>query len=455
MSRDRRAPRVRHHHWLVLGSLIGAAGLFRVTQNMAITSFSLLGKRELGLSAGTLGALAAISGVTLVLVMVTAAARVPAQQAAAAVVAASLLLAASLLTFATATSLVMLVLAVVLLGAAGGLGLPVLLNAVENAAGENRQRAAALYSVALSASLALGPLIETAVLDGTAQKLRAPFIVFVAFPLIAAVLVLGQAIRAHRRRSDPIVPPPATEIKASDPYAATQNPSPFGSEGRGAGTAARRSWHQGLVGSRDGRLALTAQLLYAVPFAGITVFAALVGEIVFRASPAETQLGFTAFFMTSLAVRVVVSWRSPVLHKMALFLLSALLTTAGILLLGTGHGLGFFFLAMALLGFPHGMTFPLSLALVADSMSDVERPRANANLLAASNLATIVVPASLGALVPYIGYRGMTLSILAPLAFFTALLWIQRPGKGLPAMQARPGVAEARGDPDEAPRDER
>jgi hypothetical protein len=76
--RDAQGPlRDRRRHWVVLGSLIGAAGLFRVTQNMAITSFSLLGKRELGLGAGTLGVLGAISGLVLVSLGSTFACLVP------------------------------------------------------------------------------------------------------------------------------------------------------------------------------------------------------------------------------------------------------------------------------------------------------------------------------------------------------------------------------------------
>jgi len=413
----------RRRNWLVLASLITAAGLFRVTQNMAITSFSLLGKKQLGLGAGTLGILGALSGLVLVVAMVTVAARVPAPRAPAAVVVASLLLAASLVTFADATSLVLFALAIVLLGAAGGLGLPVLLNAVENAAGENRQQAAALFSVALSASLAIGPLIETVVLDATSQAVRSPFIVFIALPIVAAVLVFGQSHRASRRANPPAEAASAARSDRATAPQPTQSGSPASPD---IHPVARRTWRQGLVGSREGRLALTAQLLYAVPFAGITVFAALVGETVFGASPAETQLGFTGFFVTSLVVRSIVSWRSPVTHKMMLFLLSALLTAVGIVLLGTGHGLGLFFVAMAILGLPHGMTFPLSLALVADSVSGAELPRANANLLAVSNVATIAVPPILGALVPSFGYGGMTLFILFPLGIFTALLWFQR-----------------------------
>lgn len=406
--------------WLVLATLVASAGLFRVTQNMAITSFSLLGQRDLALGATTLGVLGALSGLVLVVVMVTVAARVPPRHAAAAVAAASLLLVGALVAFAAATSLAVFALAIVLLGAAGGLGLPVLLNAVEEAAGENRQRAAALYSVALSASLAVGPVLETAVLDGTSQALRAPFVVFIPLALLAAALVLAQVRRAHRFAG-----------KGAARKGAAGPPRPPGD----TPATGRRTWRTGLLGARGGRLALTAQLLYAVPFAGITVFAALVGHFVFGASPAETQLGFTAFFMTSLAVRVLVSWRSPVVHKMAFFLLSALLTAGGIMALGTGHGLVVFFVAMGILGVPHGLTFPLSLALVADSMSGAELPRANANLLAASNVATIVVPPVLGGLVPFFGYRGMTLFILVPLGLFTALLWFQRQLRPVPGRQ--------------------
>lgn len=380
---------------MVLASLMGSAALFRATQNMALTTFSLLGRDQLGLGTGALGALGAVAGLTLVAVTVVGTARVPAQRAAAAIVVASLLLAGSLVAFAAAKSIPVFVLAVVLLGAAGGLGLPVFINAVQAAAGRDHERAVSLYTVALSASLAVGPLVETLVLDRSGQSERAPFLAFLIFPLLVAVFVSGQA------RRDRSTAPVAPTLREATP---------------------RRRWRRALIASRGGRMALAAQLLYAVPFAGITVFGALIGRSAFGTSPSDTQLAFSCFFATSLASRALVAWRAPVTRKTTVFWVSAGLTTAGLVVLGVGHGLALFLVAMAVLGVPHGTIFPVALALVADSTPTASLPRANADLLGASNLTGIVIPPVLGILIPTFGYQGTTLLILIPVVAFTAML---------------------------------
>lgn len=113
-------------------------------------------------------------------------------------------------------------------------------------------------------------------------------------------------------------------------------------------------------------------------------------------------------------------------HRVALFWLSAALTATGLAGLGVGHGLGVFLAAMAVLGLPHGMTFPLALALLADSTPPTGLPRANADMLGASKLTAVAIPPILGSLVPLVGYQGMTLLILVPVGGFAVLLWVQR-----------------------------
>ena len=409
--------------------------MFRATQNMAQTTFSLLGREDLGLKAGTLGLLAALAGLAMVVVTLRFASRVAPGKARAAAAAGSLVLAGALAVFVFASSLGPFAAAVIALGIAGGVGFPALTSAFGSAEGAQREQALALFALTLSASLAIGPLMETLVLDLHHQDLRAPFAVFVVFPLLGAALLARPARRSKRMSLSGGGEGTGTIGDAAPGAIAGTGPEPgpsgAGSSGAGSSGAGGAAWSQArrprfgleLWQTPGGRLALTAQLLYAVPFAGVTVFGALVARVAFGVTPGEAQLAFTAFFATSFAARALVVWRAPVTRKRAVFQISGAMTVTGLVLLGVGHGLPLLLVAMAVLGLPHGFTFPLALALVAEAAPPGGLTRANAVLLGASNLTGVIAPVVLGALVQPAGYRGMVLLILVPVVVFGALLW--------------------------------
>ncbi len=311
--------------------------------------------------------------------------------------------------------------------------MPGLLNAVVSEAGGQRERAIAIYTVVLSISLAVGPLLETLILSIAHQAVRIPFVVFAVFPFLGAPL----AIVAGRRQrpslpsrvgqTEPIadqdaglVPTDLVVEVSIDEVAAVgldrTNPL-VGTEG-----LHEQQRKSGLLSTHAGRMALVAQLLYGVPFAGITVFGALVARVGFGFSPAEAQLGFTVFFVVSFVARAAVAWRAPVTHKRGLLTVSAAMTVAGLLLLGLGRGGWALYLAMGALGIPHGLTFPLALSLVAEATPIAALPRVNATLLGIGNITTVIVPLILGSIIiPAIGYQNMTLVLLAPVLAFTAI----------------------------------
>ena len=435
--------------------LLVSTAMFRATQNMAQTTFSLLGREDLGLKAGTLGLLAALAGLAMVVVTLRFASRVAPGKARAAAAAGSLVLAGALAVFVFASSLGPFAAAVIALGIAGGVGFPALTSAFGSAEGAQREQALALFALTLSASLAIGPLMETLVLDVHHQDLRAPFAVFVVFPLLGAALLARPARRSKRMSlsgggegtgtigdaapgaivgTGPEPGPSGAGSSGAGPSGAGPSgasPSGAGPSGAGPSGAGGAAWSQArrprfgleLWQTPGGRLALTAQLLYAVPFAGVTVFGALVARVAFGVTPGEAQLAFTAFFATSFAARALVVWRAPVTRKRAVFQISGAMTVTGLVLLGVGHGLPLLLVAMAVLGLPHGFTFPLALALVAEAAPPGGLTRANAVLLGASNLTGVIAPVVLGALVQPAGYRGMVLLILVPVVVFGALLW--------------------------------
>lgn len=394
-----------------MAGVLVATALFRMTQNMALTTMSLLARDQLHLAPTGIGALSALAGLVLSVVTFTVARRVPAGRSAASAAGGTLLLVVSLAVFAGVPTLAGMAVAAVLVGAAGGLAMPGLINVVEAHAGDNRDRAIGIYTVTLTASLAVGPLLATFVLDTSHQDVRAPFVWFLPLPLVATALLVVPCWRSAR--SGPEAPAGAQVAGA-------------GAAGAEVGSVVPPGFFGGLLGSRDGRAALIVQLLYAIPFAGVTSFGALVSRIGFDVTAAQAQLAFTAFFVASFATRGLVAWRSPIVRKQPLLWASAALTAGGLVLLGTGHGLGVLLVAMAVLGLPHGMTFPLALALVADSTDDDRTPRANAALIGSSNLSTVFVPSVLGVIIPVTGYQGMALLLDVPVALFAGLLFAQR-----------------------------
>lgn len=412
------------------GGLLVVAGLFRAAQNMAQTTFPLLARDSLHVGAATIGSLGTVVGVTGVVTTLLVGARLATHRAQLAVGAGTAALAAALLVFASVPTAAGFAVAAVLLGLAGGATTPSLATAVGRSPAGERDRALARYTVVLSTSLAAGPLLETVLLAGTGGRLVVPFFAFSALPLLALALGLAGR-RASRGAGGTVRPMPSSGDTgtAAAPVTGEETPLPTTRWGGRLGT---------LVATRGGRLAVTAQLLYAVPFAAVTVFGALVARTTFGTSAAGAQLGFTTFFVASLASRLLVVRHSPVQRKLRVLGASAALTVVGVALLALGGPLPIYFAAMLVLGVPHGVTFPLALALTAEASPHSRLAAANAGLFAATNAVNVVAPILLGAVAAAAGYQVMTAVVLAPVAAFTMLLAAQsRPASGGSATRAR------------------
>ena len=330
---------------------------------MALTTFSLLAHDSVGLGAAAIGALAAVGGAVTVGVNLGVASRVPVARSRLAAAVGICLVLPALVLLATAHSFWQLGLGVVVLGLGGGVVFPALATAIGQVDPATRDRALALFTLTLSGSLAIGPLLESGVLGVTGQDLRSPFLAFLLFPC-AGVAALGWS-----SRFSPGAPTGAASIDADAPVVEEE----VALAGAVAASApplrarAKAVVGRSPLGNPGWRAAVTAQLLYSVPFAAITVFGAVLARSTFGVTPEEAQLGFSCFFITSLGARALVAWRAPIRRKIPVLLGSGLLTVVGLALLATGHGLGLLLVAMGILGLPHGLTFPIVLAQVAAS----------------------------------------------------------------------------------------
>ena len=410
-----------------LAVLLVATMLMRASQNMALTTFPLVAGELLHLNASAVGGIAAAGSGVSVLAMVLLASRIPPQRGPAVLVASLLLLGLAFPLVATAHSAVVLTIAVLLLGFGGGLAFPTLITAVGGIAGDGaqpgaRDRPVALLGVALSASLVIGPFVETGALAASGGSLRTTFLWFTLGPLLAALLMAVVVARRSgwnrsRRLARPRSPSGGEGLARTVGVATDAAVADEGVRAA-AEPAPASSWVSLRQSLSDPafQVALLGQLLYAAPFAALIVFGALFARHDYGLSSAQIQVAFGTFFGISLAVRVGVAWRSPIRHKLAWFRVSAGLTLVGLAVIGLGHGEPQLLLALAILGIPHGLTFPLAMALVAEDRPRRELASVNAHLVASMQAVNLALPLLLGLGIDALGFRVMFLILLAPVA---------------------------------------
>lgn len=241
-------------------------------------------------------------------------------------------------------------------------------------------RGVAAYTAALSASLAVGPLYETFILKSSHENVRIALMAFMPFPIIGFILILFGIKAAQNVRSTSKAKGGSLQIRQSIPI----------------------------------RLAISAQLLYQAPFVAVVAFGALIARYSFGASSSTAQLGFTIFFVLSFASRVILLWKPDILPPTRLLKVSALLTLIGVTMLALMHGEALLIVSMALLGIPHGVTYPVSLALLAKWTSQDTRTQANAALSSVTSFVGVLLPFILGLLAASFGYRVMVGLVLIP-----------------------------------------
>lgn len=361
-----------------LAALIAATGLFRASQNMAQTTMSLLGRDQLGLPPAFLGLLIATSGLLGVAASFVVG-RVPRGRERPVLLAGLLATAVAIGLYVVPFRPAGFIAGTMLLGLAGGIVMPILATVLANSGEGSADRRLALFTLALSLSLTLGPALESLLLAGNRTQLNRPFEFFALMPLLAA----GGLLAAN-------------------------------STGRGALAPVGRRPSTGLGWNRPVRAALAGQLMYALPFAALTSFGAIVFEDLYHLSPAETQAAFTCFFAASLLTRVALAWRGAPRDRVRGLFGAAAITALGLLALLMGRDWPALVLAMVLLGVPHGAVYPLSLMLVSEGVDRADLGRANARFTGMTSLATVLAPLLLGWIQGNFGSEAMVTFTLVP-----------------------------------------
>ncbi|MDA8147901.1 MAG: MFS transporter [Actinomycetota bacterium] len=468
--------------WSVAPFVIATTVLGRSGQNVAQTTYPLVGRELLDLPGGIIGMLAAAAGVASILASVLLAGRSTERTRMVVLTIGQGLGLVAFVLFALPTGVLGIWLGAVSLGVGGGIVFPTLMTVVGTGRRDERAKALSVFALALSASLIAGPLIEAGTLHVLHNSLRSTFGALLPLP-VAATLISGYLVLDHGRAvpgtaasaprsvasgtpgasgtpsaSRPPPEPsaqtarrggamasetttdlrPAVEIpsggsqppdptKAVLPSLGLPSPGPDPSAASPAATLplpAATRWSERPVAERSAFwTSVLTMVMYQAPFVALLAFGGLLARYSDHASATVIELAFGFFFTLSFGVRWMVSRHAPVVRKNLALAVSASATVAGIAVLSSVPGIAAFFIGMAILGIPHGLTFPLSSSILAEATPSKDLARANGRLVAFSNVMTVVVPFACGWLAENVGYRMMFLLLEIPVGGFALVLY--------------------------------
>jgi MFS family permease len=402
------------------GFILPVTALGRAAQNAGQTTYPLIGHDLLEVSNHLIGIIVAFAGVAGVLASATIGSRATTSNAYRTLAIGQALLVVAFVALAVpGAGVAGLWTSATLLGGAGGVIFPATMTLVGSRASVP-SRALALYTVALSLGLAAGPFIEAACLHLTGQSLHETVAALLPLPIASLCLALW-AGHADRRAQQPAVAQDAEPARTTD-AAARSRGSALARERRPL--LAYRKERTPLLALPAYRLSLAIMLSYEAPFVALMAFGGLLGRHSYGMSSSGVEIAFTSFFAASLAVRGALVRFSPLPALGPPLAASVALTAGGLALLGLGHGFAALLIAMAMLGMPHGLTYPLAGAHLAESLTE-DLGRANGGLNATIGAVAVVVPLACGWLSEAIGLRGTFLALEAVIALFGSDLLVQ------------------------------
>ncbi|MDP8012011.1 MAG: MFS transporter [Thermoplasmata archaeon] len=241
------------------------------------------------------------------------------------------------------------------------------------------ERLLAIYSVSLSLSLVLGPLLETFLLKYF--NYREIFLLFV--PIALPLFIMSFKTKFPEGKNEKFS---FKEINKKPLFASVIN-----------------------------------VMIYNIPFSIITVYAAIYAIDVYHVSGTLAYSIYVPFFTISFITRFLMVIR-PFKDLRKPITLSAILTALGVILLAYPSNFYFIIFSMALLGIPHGAIYPISTIIISRGTKINERNAVNSYFVAFGNIIVIVVPPIFGFLIPYLGYRLLIASLVFPVIVFFLIL---------------------------------
>lgn len=354
----------------------------RATNNMVMTTVSPFAKHSLGFSNTLVGILAASSFLATFAATSYLNPRLVGKWRRNAFIVSNGAIALTLPLFYFSTSTTIWLIAA-FAGFASGIVMPNLITAASSAKDlKSTERLLALYTTSLSASLIIGPFIETRLLSFV--DYRTVFLLFDFLAIAGFFLSMGVDFPEVRSESH--------------------------------GKAALNS--SGFISS------LLSNSTYSVPFAAITTFLAIYATEKFDVPSNVAFLSFIPFFTISFITRLALAI-VPLRSLKLFFLISVMVTLAGLVGMAFSPSFAVFLIVMALLGLPHGSIYPMSTIMIARGTKREERSAVNSYFLAFNNILFAVVPFIVGALSAIIGLSGVFLLLTVPVTLSAVLFLVK------------------------------
>jgi MFS family permease len=238
-----------------------------------------------------------------------------------------------------------------------------------------RERMLAIYTLALSTSLLIGPAI-----DGLILKYYTLRQSFLFFTIIAALV--------------PILSP---FLKFPGDEKVTKENLSFS-----------------YIWKNNGfKVAFLNNLAYQVPFAFILTFDGLYAEEEFHVNNSIAILLYSVFFATSFLGRLSLSLKPPTNIKI-LIETSVSLSLIGLLVAWIAPNIYVFIIALLILGIPHGFTYTLSVITLSRTFPYNTRNAANSYFFSTMTVIGAVLPTILGYIVDVAGFK-ISFLVLLPM----------------------------------------
>ena len=244
-----------------------------------------------------------------------------------------------------------------------------------------RERTLTLYTLSLSASLVVGPLTESYILEYF--NLYQLFLFFIPFGVIA--VALSFKIRFPEENKN--------KIKKNI----------------------------NVLGNPGFKLSVFNNISYDIPFALILTFGGIFARTEFNAPYSFVELLLAGFFGLSFLSRFFLTYR-PTKKLYKTTTISIIITVAGLIMIYLCSSLIIYFIIICFLGIPHGLTFPTSLTALSRSFKEDEISVANTYFYALMMFLAVVVPSVSGLMVYSVGLRYTFLLFVIPVIILFILI---------------------------------
>ncbi len=280
-----------------------------------------------------------------------------------------------------------------------------------------------IWPLMIAAGLALGPIMPNLMTSagsvedpGARERLLALYTLTLSVSLLVAQTLAALVIRAVSvREGFLLLEPLAALVGASAPLL------PFPSEPSRVSPGAHAQVRPSSVLTNEGFIAsVLNNLTYQVPFSYLTAFAAVYAVDELGAKGWLGVLAYAPFYTTSLGSRLMMTIRPPkdiVKYMVA----AAALSLIGLTVAWDSRSLTDFYIAMTILGIPHGMTYTLSVLAISRTFRREELNAANSYFFSVMMIIGSVLPALLGWVADRVGYRETFLLITPAVAVILAL----------------------------------